>query len=229
MIDARPIEEYSAGHTPGAIQMEWTAWCDAPPDSAADDLQQPGYWIGMVEMSDHHGGPGLLLMADDLSVIALSPEAERLVDELGGMNGTIDGLPLGITAVAARLRELEMDTDEAGERLVPRARVRTRRGEWVSVRATRMTGGGMHQIAVILDRAQPAEIAPLIVQSYGISPRESEITRLIAQGYATADIVTICHITVETVQDHCKSIFDKTGVRSRRELVAQLFERHFRS
>jgi len=44
VIDARPIEEYSTGHIPGAIQMEWTAWCDAPPDGAADDLRQPGYW-----------------------------------------------------------------------------------------------------------------------------------------------------------------------------------------
>ena len=111
---------------------------------------------------------------------------------------------------------------------MPRARVRTRRGEWLSVHAARMTGGAIHQIAVILDRAQPVEIAPLIVQSYGLSPRESEITRLIAQGWATAEIAVTCHITAETVQDHCKSIFDKVGVRSRRELVAYLFERHFR-
>jgi DNA-binding CsgD family transcriptional regulator len=92
-----------------------------------------------------------------------------------------------------------------------------------------MSGGAIHQIAVILDRAQPTEITPLIVQSYGLSLRESEITRLIAQGLATTEIAATCHITAETVQDHCKSIFDKVGVRSRRELVAQLFERHFRA
>jgi DNA-binding CsgD family transcriptional regulator len=187
-----------------------------------------GLTIGAAEMSAHHDGPGLVLLNDDLSIIALSPAAEPLLDELRDAGGAVDMLPPAITAVAARLRELEAGATGIGGNLLPRARVRTRRGAWVSVHATRMTGGNVRQIAVILDRAQATEIAPLIVQSYGLSPRESEITRLIAQGFATAEIAATCHITGETVQDHCKSIFDKVGVRSRRELVAQLFERHFR-
>jgi|SRR5579875_865736 len=183
--------------------------------------------IGVIEAAAPHNGPGLLLLSDDLSLIALSPAAERLMEELPGLHSTGGILPPAIMAVAARLRELEGETGTSGEELVPRVRVRSSRGEWISVHATRMTGGPINQIAVILDRAQPAEIAPLIVQSHGLTPRESEITRLIAQGFATAEIAATCHITTETVQDHCKSIFDKVGVRSRRELVAQLFERHF--
>lgn len=150
------------------------------------------------------------------------------MDELDDIDSTSDALPPVITAVAARLRELEAGVTEAGGHLVPRVRTRTRRGEWIRIHATRMAGGAIHQIAVMVDRARPAEIAPLIIQSYGLSRRESEITRLIAQGYATAEIAATCHITAETVQDHCKSIFDKVGVSSRRELVAHLFERHFR-
>jgi DNA-binding CsgD family transcriptional regulator len=183
--------------------------------------------MGTVETSVDPAGPGLVLLTDDLSIIAMSPVAERLIEELDDIDSGVAALPSAITAVAARLRELEAGAPEAKANGVPRVRVRTRRGEWLSVHATRMSGSATHQIAVILDRAQPHEIAPLIVQSYGLSPRESEITRLIAQGCATAEISAICHITTETVQDHCKSIFDKVGVRSRRELVAQLYERHF--
>jgi DNA-binding CsgD family transcriptional regulator len=184
--------------------------------------------VGALETPAPQDGPGLVLLTDDLSVAALSPAAEHLLDELGRMDDAGSALPPAITAVAARLRELEAGTDGPARHLLPRVRVRTRHGEWISVHATRMNGD-MHQIAVILDRAQPAEIAPLIVQSYGLSARESEITRLIARGCATAEIAATCHITAETVQDHCKSIFVKVGVRSRRELVAQLFERHFRA
>jgi hypothetical protein len=35
------------------------------------------------------------------------------------------------------------------------------------------------------------------------------------------------HITPNTVRDHFKAIFDKVGVRSRRELVGQVFAQHY--
>ena len=51
VIDARPIEEYTAGHIPGAIHMAWSAWCAVPPDGASDELRQPGYWGSLADHS----------------------------------------------------------------------------------------------------------------------------------------------------------------------------------
>ena len=82
-------------------------------------------------------------------------------------------------------------------------------------------------MAVILQGAAPASIAPLIAAAYGLSRRERELTELILQGRVTADIATRLFLSPHTVQEHLKSIFTKTGVGSRRELVGAVFMRHY--
>jgi DNA-binding CsgD family transcriptional regulator len=49
--------------------------------------------------------------------------------------------------------------------------------------------------------------------------RESELVRLLIRGLPTSELADQLHISEHTVQDHLKSIFDKVGVRSRRELL----------
>lgn len=46
-------------------------------------------------------------------------------------------------------------------------------------------------------------------------------------GLSTAEVSEELHITPNTVRDHFKAIFDKVGVRSRRELVGQVFAQHY--
>ena len=82
-------------------------------------------------------------------------------------------------------------------------------------------------IAVIMEVAQAVEIAPLIVQAYNLSRRESEITQSVVRGLSTAEIAAKLHISPTTVQDHCKAIFDKVGVHSRRELVGVIFAQQY--
>jgi DNA-binding CsgD family transcriptional regulator len=61
----------------------------------------------------------------------------------------------------------------------------------------------------------------------GPTEREQDVTRLVLQGNATAGIAERMSIAAQSVQQHLKSIFDKTGVRSCREPVGKVFCAHY--
>jgi DNA-binding CsgD family transcriptional regulator len=79
---------------------------------------------------------------------------------------------------------------------------------------------------VIIEEARPAEIAPLIMGAHGLSPREARITSLVLPGLSTKEISSELYLSPYTVQDHLKAIFAKFGVRSRREVVAAIFNQY---
>jgi DNA-binding NarL/FixJ family response regulator len=82
-------------------------------------------------------------------------------------------------------------------------------------------------IAVIIEEPSHAELAPVLMLAYGLTKQEQVLTGLVCRGLATSDIADRLHITPNTVQDHLKSIFDKTGVSSRRELVATILQEQY--
>lgn len=101
-------------------------------------------------------------------------------------------------------------------------------GDWLALHASRLTSASSAgQIAVILEPARPAEIASLILLAYALTEREAQVAQLVLKGNSTEDIAEALTISELTVQQHLKAIFDKVGVHSRRDLVAQLFARHY--
>lgn len=104
-----------------------------------------------------------------------------------------------------------------------RARIRDGRGQWALLQASPLTGGDDDgQVAVSIEPVAGEQLVGMLFAAYGLSPREQEVCREVIGGYPTADIASHLFVTRNTVQDHLKSVFAKTGVRSRGELVARL-------
>ena len=82
-------------------------------------------------------------------------------------------------------------------------------------------------LAVIVEPAHPARITPLLMSAYGLTEREQEITQHVLKGESTNAIAERPVVSPHTVQEHLKNIFEKTGVRSRRDLVGKVFFAHY--
>ena len=177
---------------------------------------------------------GVVVLAPDNSIDKATPGAEHLLADLDAGDRPGAELPVAVLAVAARARRLAVDyrDDPDGGReprsdTFARARVRTRQGNWVTVRGSVLGDGPDSSVAVLMEQSNAPELAPLIADAYGLTERERRVTELVAQGFATNDIGQRLHLSAYTVQDHLKSIFDKTGAGSRGELVARLFFDHY--
>jgi|HubBroStandDraft_6_1064221.scaffolds.fasta_scaffold108184_3 DNA-binding CsgD family transcriptional regulator len=184
-----------------------------------------GHRMGLLqqacEREDAADGPGLVLLAADGAVAGMNAAAGRWLEDLGGRADGSD-LPIEIAALATRLRHLA-----ASEPALPRLRVRTRSGRWAVLHASWMNSHAGRAITVILEEAAPAEVAPMIMAAYGLTDREKMICGLVCQGLSTRRIADRLHLTSDTVQDHLKSVFDRTSVHSRGELVAAILQRDY--
>jgi DNA-binding CsgD family transcriptional regulator len=174
--------------------------------------------------------PGLVVLDPFGELVAATTPARAWFAELGHDPRSASPVPAEVSTAAGLLKR-RADAHPASSP-VPRLRARTLAGRWAVLHASWLDdaagqAGVAGQIAVIIEPATPLEVAEVIMQAYGLTERERTVTKLICQGCSTAQIADQLWITTNTVQDHLKSIFDKTGVRSRREVMALILRDHY--
>lgn len=164
-----------------------------------------------VRVSD---GPGVILLDAAGGVASATAAAEALLAQVA----SAEQLPAALRAlhVAARARD-------NGVLDLVRSRVPTTDGGWLVLHASHAG----EQVAVVVDRARPPELADIIVSTYGFTSREREVLALVMQGLPNKRIAQTLGISSYTVADHLRAAFAKAGVSSRGELAALLNDRHY--
>jgi DNA-binding CsgD family transcriptional regulator len=205
------------GHRPGddasgraALRVDGAAWA-------------------LVSLYRERGRPAF--DADEIELLAglSAPLAEAVRERARpGQAPTSGGVRLPIVVISTLMCARAVAARR--ENRPARARLRAPGSErWLVCHASclRDADGRLGDTALVIEAAQAAEIAPIVVQAYALSPRERQITELIAQGVGTGDIAARLHLSAHTVRDYVKAVFDKVGVSSRGELVAKLFAEHY--
>lgn len=133
--------------------------------------------------------------------------------------------PVPIIPLLAHARAVAQGHEEGPAKL----RVRDRHGRWLMLHASTLNGATPSDagIAVVVEPAKGSEIAPIIIEAYGLSPRERDVVRGLARGVSTPELAAELFLSPHTVRDYIKTVFEKVGVSSRGELVAKLFAEHY--
>ncbi|MEV0821169.1 helix-turn-helix transcriptional regulator [Nonomuraea rubra] len=169
--------------------------------------------------------PGLVLFDESGEATSINEEARAHLAALPDGPSTPSPLgvrlPIWLVGTALQARAIAQGRDRGNARI----RLRTRDGRWLSCRASCLSGSGGRPgpVVLVIEPAAPADLALIVAQSYGLTPREFEIARLVAQGLATSEIAAALFISPHTVRGHLKAVFGKAGLSSRGELVARLF------
>ena len=171
-------------------------------------------------------GPGVAVVAPDGSVESATPAAARWLADLAELDvPRTGGVPTVVDAVIRRL--VASPAIAADDAPLARARVRAPSGRWLVIHASHLEGPAPGRVAVVVEPAAAAVLAPLVVAAYALTARETEVLQRLVAGLARKAIAADLRISQHTVNDHVKSIFDKTGVSSVGQLRAHVFAEHF--
>jgi DNA-binding CsgD family transcriptional regulator len=167
---------------------------------------------------DTLGHPPVVILLDaDGRVTGMTEGGERVLADLR-MNEPNGDLPGIVSAAAIKARWSRTATNLT-------TRVRGRSGHWLRLHVAPIRDDA-GAVALTVEMARSGDLVQILLESYELTPRESEITLLLCRGLSTKEIAAELLISAHTVRDHVKAIYEKAGVSSRGELVAGLFSTH---
>jgi DNA-binding CsgD family transcriptional regulator len=160
--------------------------------------------------------PGIIIVSSKLELLSSNRVANEWLSLLRKWEQIeANVMPRPIRAVCLRAKA---NTERIGTPLA-NVCIRTPNGLFLSIRASELSSFSSMEYAIMLELAKPQEVLALMIDCYGLSLREKQLLERLLRGYSTKELAESLAISTYTVQDHLKSIFTKTSVNSRRELI----------
>ncbi len=173
--------------------------------------------------------PGLLTFDNTGRLESLNEPAESWLADLDqpAVSGRCEEVPLPteLLTVSARARAIAAGLDDG----MAWARIQTRSGRWLVIHgfALRNAAGPTNRTALVIQPARASEVVPIMIGAYELTPREQQVSQMVSYGLSTGEIASQLGLSLHTVRDYLKRVFEKVGVSSRGELVAKIFAEHY--
>ncbi|GGZ19662.1 hypothetical protein GCM10010365_44840 [Streptomyces poonensis] len=191
------------------------------------------FLLAGIDRADVPDAPGLVILDEDCRLRYVSPTADYWLGTIQERHGaSARTLPLAVCAIAAGVRGVP-----SGHQITSRLHSST--GCWLTCHAwhtgthcdtaqrNNKTPQDEPLTYISIGPSHPGELTAIVLDAYGLTVRERQIAQLVLIGRSTSQVAAALHISSYTVQDHLRKIFDKAGVRSRREFTGELFLRHY--
>ncbi|WP_185766865.1 helix-turn-helix transcriptional regulator [Niallia circulans] len=173
--------------------------------------------------SDVNWAKSVILLDEDFHITSANQEGFLLADTLRkAENIEANVLPRPLRAVCMKAKALNTNNTEEKEAKVclhPSA------GEFLTIHAT-VLQSEKQQYAVSCQQTTPQEILTKTSGYYGLTLREKQLIFHLLHGDSTKEIAAALFISPHTVQDHLKSIFEKTNTTTRGELIWVLLNKY---
>lgn len=194
---------------------------------AAERFDEQAWMI--EKLADEATGDGVLILDGNFEPLYASSGAEALLSETV-LNAGRTPIPAAIVQACRRLKAQKPGRSERVGETTDSAEVemttpRGRRKARISLRQRDGHGEAL-RFVVCFERFDRPLIEDARMRAIGLSAREREIAQLVGIGLTNANIAARLCISVRTVENHLRSIYDKARVNNRTALVYCLQERH---
>ena len=189
------------------------------------DVETEGYWL---RETLNHLTTGVVLLSRELEPIYANTAAEAILRTAlpaaaaSGSEATSTAL---YQLLDAALAGTTVPTHDGDQLTLSIARPSGQRALGLVIRclARRQRASGENHTALAVFINDPDATAPALVgvlqRVYGLTPRETEFTRMLAEGLDLERIAALSGVTKETARSRLKSVFAKTGTHRQAELL----------